>query len=131
MKDSAFSNTGTLPSAGANNNTLSFDFAPETTGFVTNNWRIGFFQVGMAAIPNFTNTTATVTLTLQDSTDNSNFANTQPLIQVSVVGVANGPAAQTLKVPLPPNVRRYVRFNQAATANATTSSTTVTYDLVV
>lgn len=129
MKDAKFNLTKALPNAGANNTTASIDLNVEVP--YDNKFRRAFIQVAVPAMSDHTNTSVTDTITLQDSADNSNFANTTPLIQIATVGVANGPAAQTVKVPLPPSVRRYVRFLQDVPANGGTgNNATVTYDLV-
>lgn len=131
MKDAALSFTKALPNTGANNNTGSIDLVPEAAGFLTNQWRLGYIQVSVPALTDHTNTSVTNTLTLQDSADNGNWANTNPLVQITIVGVANGPAATTYKVPMPPGVRRYVRFNQNIPANGGNGNNgTVNYDLI-
>ena len=133
MKDSALTLTKALPNAAANNNTNALDLNPEATGFLTNQWRQGYVAVTIPALSDHTNTSVSNLFTLQDSTDNSNFANTNPLVQVSVVGVAStGSAAVVPKVPLTPGIRRYVRFNQNVPTNGGTGSNAViTYELVV
>ncbi len=55
---------------------------------------------------------------MQDSADNTTFANTNPLVQVSILGVTStGSLAVVRKMPLPPAVRRYIRFRQDVPAN--------------
>ena len=133
MKDAQLSIAGkALPNTGANNNTNALDFNPELNGFFTNEWRLGYLLVTFPALSDHTNTSVTNTITLQDSADNSNFANTQPVVQVAVPGVAStGSALARVKVPLPPTVRRYVRFNQNIPANGGNgNNATVTYDFV-
>jgi hypothetical protein len=129
MKDAKFTLIQALPAAAANNNTTSIDLNIEAPSA---KWRQANIEVAVPALSDHTNVSVTNTLTLQDSSDNSTFANTQPLIQIAVVGVAStGSLASTVKVPLPPACRRYVRFNQAVPANGGTgSNANVAYDVV-
>ena len=131
MKDTVNSFSVVLPAAAANTISAILDFSPEATGFLTNQWRTGFFKVSVPAMANHTNTSATVKLTLQQSSvnANANFANTDPLIEVQIAGVAStGSVAKVVKVPLNPEGKRYVRFVAAATANATTDGLTASFD---
>jgi hypothetical protein len=137
MKDANFNLTKVLPAAGANNNTSGLDLnivpGVNATGKThSNKWRLAYIEVDVPALSDHTNTAVTSTITLQDSADNSNFANTQPVVQVAVVGVAStGTSALKARVPLPPLTRRYIRFNQNLPANAGNGSgATVNYDLV-
>lgn len=69
------------------------------------------------------NTAQTVTLTLQDSADNSTFAALAPSQTFVITGASNiGPAGQW-RIALPENIRRYVRFTVAASATAGTVAT--------
>ncbi len=133
MKDSALTLTKALPNTAANNNTAALDFNPEATGFLTNQWRQGYIALSIPALADHTNTSVSNLFTLQDSTDNGNFANTNPLVQVSVVGVVStGSLATVKKVPLVPGIRRYVRFNQAIPANGGNgNNASISYELVV
>lgn len=130
MKDANYNFTKALPNAASNNNTPSIDLGNEQP-FTTVQRRM-HIQVDVPALSDHTNTGLTNTLTLQDSADNSSFANTQPLIQVGIPGVAStGSPATSVKVPLPPGVRRYVRFNQTVPTGAGTgSNAVVNYDVV-
>lgn len=137
MKDANFNLQQALPNAAANNNTSGLDLAiipaPSTAGQTTSSkWRIFYFEVDVPALSDHTNASVTNTITLQDSADNSNFANTQPLVQVQIVGVAStGSAAATVLMSVPPRTRRYVRFNQNVPANGGIgNNAVVNYDLV-
>jgi hypothetical protein len=137
MKDANFNLTKALPNAAANNNTAGLDLniipGVNTTGKThSNKWRLAYFEVDVPALSDHTNTSVNNTISLQDSADNSNFANTQPLVQIVVPGVAStGSAALTARVPLPPLTRRYIRFNQNVPANGGIgNNATVNYDLV-
>jgi hypothetical protein len=132
MKDALLSITKSLPNAAANNNTNGIDLG-RAADVRDNLWRLGYLLVTVPALSDHTNTSVTNLLTLQDSADNSTFANTAPQIQVQVTGVAStGSVATMFKVPLPPGVRRYIRFNQSVPTNGGTgSNASVAYDLVV
>ena len=109
MKDAKFHSTKALPAAGASNTSNSIDLSVATT--FPNEWRLVNLEVAIPAMADHTNTSATATLTLQDSADGVTFANTSPLISIPVPGVAStGSSAATVKVPVPPAVRRYVQF---------------------
>lgn len=132
MKDAQTSFVNALPNAAANANSNVLDLDPEAAGFLTNQWRLGYVAIGLPALPGHSNTSSNITVKLQDSADNGNWADTQPVIQVVLPGVANGTAALTTKVPFNPAVRRYVRFQMSATANANTGpNSNTTFDLVV
>jgi hypothetical protein len=133
LKDAQFTVSLALPNTGANNNTASLNFNPELAGFLTNQWRLGYWAVAVPALADHTNTSVNNTLTLQDSADGTNFANTSPLVQIQVPGVAStGSAAATVKVPNTPGIRQYVRFNQNIPANGGNgNNAVVTYSLSV
>lgn len=76
--------------------------------------------------------TKTLTITLQDSADDSSYADTDPVISTSVVGVStNGSAAKKVRFRLPASTRRYIQFTQTAVASAgTITGSTITYSLL-
>lgn len=115
MKDATYNLVKALPNAAANNNTTSIDLGLDPG---SNVWQRARIQVDFPALSDHTNTSVTNLITLQTSTDNSTWANTVPLIQLGVVGVAStGSAAVSVQFPLPPNMSRYARFNQNVPAN--------------
>ncbi len=131
MKDALLSFTKALPNAGANNASDVIDLLQAVPEIVH---RQGYLEVAIPAMANHTNTSANVTFELQDSTVNTsaNFANTSPLLRITVPGVAStGSAASTVKVPFLPDQKRYVRILQTATANATTNNLEATYAVVI
>lgn len=134
MKDALLNLVKALPNAAANNNTASLDLTVSTSAGTgrPNEWRKGFIQVDVPALSDHTNTSVNNLITLQDSADNGNWSNTSPLIQIAVPGVAStGSVAASIKVPLPPGVRRYIRFNQVVPANGGIgNNANVNYDLV-
>jgi hypothetical protein len=135
MKDALLKVTKALPNAAANNDTDSIDLkrAVTPTGIKSEEWRLGYIEITWPALSDHTDTSKTNLITLHDSADDSSFAVTSPLIQLQVPGVAStGSVAATVKVPLPPDVKRYIRFNQLVpSGGGTGSNATVTYNLVV
>ena len=118
MIDAKFNLSQALPNAAANNNTAAIALLTEVP--FDDKWRKGFVRVTVPALSDHTNTSVTNLITLQHSQDAnlSNFANTSPLIQVQVPGVASTGSAQTIaNVPLPPAVKPYIRFRQDVPAN--------------
>ncbi len=130
MKDASFNQNVALPNANAHNSTALF--AIGTDGNFDNKWRIGFFQIDVPAMVDNTNTSVTTTLTMQhgSNANGSDQANTNPLIQVQVPGIANGSAATSFFVPMPPRVLPYVSFLQTVPTNGTSGNGGVNYDLV-
>jgi hypothetical protein len=137
VKDAIYSLTKALPNAAANNDTnvidLGIDAAPNAGGQTkSNKWRLLYVEIDVPALSDHTDSTKSNTFTLFTSASNAVGAQTNPLIQASVAGVAStGSPATTLRVPLPPGVLRYISFRQAVpSGGGTGSNATVTYDLV-
>ena len=109
LKDARFNSTKYLPAAAAGNYSDVMDLgpAPDVRAFA--------LEIAVPALAANTDTTKTVTLTVQESdTETSGFANVAPLIQGQVPGVAtSGSAAITFKAHLPPGTKRYIRVAQA------------------
>lgn len=136
-KDALLSVSKTLPNAAANNATIGIDLNIDPANLTTgksqsNKWRLLYAEANIPALSDHTNTSITNLIVLQDSADNATFANTNPSVIVSLVGVAStGSVAVKRKLPLPPEVRRYIRFQQFVPTNGGTgSNATVYYDLV-
>ena len=69
------------------------------------------------------NSGQTLTFNVQDSADNTSFANVNTLPSYVVTGVSNVVPANSFRTfRLPPNIRRYVRVSCAASATAGTSA---------
>ena len=129
MKDAKFNLTLALPAANANNNTGNNFLG--TDGDFDNKWRLGYVEIDVPALSDHTNNSVNVLFTLQSSTDGVNFANTNPLIQCSVTGVAStGSAATTFRAPLPPRVSPWIRWNQLVPTNGPSGNAVVNYDIV-
>ena len=121
MKDTQLHLEIYLPAAGTNETIGALDIGVDNPNF-SDQWREGRLRVAWPALPNFTSNADTITVTLQDSMASSNplsFANTVPLIQASIAGVANtGAPAGFVDCPLPPGLRGPIQLLIAATANA-------------
>ena len=130
MKDASKQVTKALPNASANNNTNTIDLGVERP--FDSKFRLAYVLVSVPALTDHVDSTKSDTFVMQDSADDSSYANTNPAITCSVPGVAStGSLATTFKVPLPPGVRRYVQFTQTVpSGGGTGSNATVTYDLV-
>lgn len=110
-RDANFYATKAFPAAAATNYSDSFDLGAISGGIDS---RLFVVEIAIPAMPANVDNTKTATLTLQDSADNSSFANVAPLHQCQIVGVAStGSAAVTYIIRVPPSIRRYVRFAQA------------------
>ena len=121
MKDTQLHLEIYLPAAGTNETIGIMDIGVDNPNF-SDQWREGRLRIAWPALPSFTSNTDTITVTLQDSEASSNplaFANTVPLIQASITGVAStGPAAAYIDCPLPPGLRGPIQLLVSATANA-------------
>ncbi|HEY1788670.1 MAG TPA: hypothetical protein VGJ73_10965 [Verrucomicrobiae bacterium] len=121
MKDTQLHLEIYLPAAGASETIGSMDIGIDNPNF-SDQWRQGRLRIAWPALPNFTSNADSISVTLQDSAASSNplaFANTVPLIQANIAGVAStGPAAGFVDCPLPPGLRGPIQLLIAATANA-------------
>lgn len=102
-----------LPAAAASNQSPSIDLgqvagAGEGTRFE--------LLVSVPALPNHTDSTKVVTLTVQESSDDAvgdAYANQNPLIQCRIPGVTStGSTAQTFRIRLPSTSERYIQITQ-------------------
>jgi hypothetical protein len=134
MKDAFLARQKTLPNAGGGNFTDSLDLNPMLSGYTfnaSNTWRLPRLQATIPALVDHTNASANVTIRLQDSADNGNWADTSPRVEIVIPGTPiTGTAAQRPFLAFPPGVRRYVRFSQTVDANGGTGNNSIiTYDL--
>lgn len=104
--------TQALPAQNSNaNSTSSIDLrvaAPLLVGELT--------EVEVSVPATTCATGQTITITLQDSADNSSFAAIARLATLVLTGASNATPLTTVKYRLPSNVRRYVRMNIAMSA---------------
>lgn len=102
-----------LPAANANHNTDALDLEQTVGGQI----EAIAFEVEIPALPNLVEDKV-VTIKVQDSADNSSFADIDPLISTTVTGgVGNGAAAKSVRFRLPPTARRYIALNIAVQAD--------------
>ena len=149
MKDSALHLEQYLPAANAVNVTGILDLGVDNPGGSTpgtgnfsfsDQWRLGRLRVTVPALPNNTNASLALTLTLTDSADGaatfpsggSGSAVGLPLIQVQIPGVAgNGSPYTVVDLPLPPDLRGPIQISQSVPAGAgNNTAALVTYDWV-
>lgn len=128
--DSNLQVTKAYPSAGATNTTSAIDLGTDEPGQI---WRMAYVRADIPATANATNSATTFLFTLQDSADNVTFANTTPLVQLQITGASSVTnTAQSVKLPIPPGVQRYIRVQQIApTASGANTGVTNTFTLAV
>lgn len=127
LKDAKLRAVTALPAAAANNSSASIDLGPKPYPTIeTIQARIG--------IPATTTLVddKDITFKIQDSADNSTFADVAALAPFIVGGkTGNGSDAAERVVSLPPSVRRYVRVNAAVEASGGNNTpTSYTFELV-
>lgn len=106
-----------LPAAGATAVSGTIDLHVDGDSY-GNAWRKGRIRVTIPALPNHTDSTKTILLDMQQQpAAGGAFANTAPLIEVQVPGVAStGSAAATVDCPMPPLLTGPIRFNMTVPA---------------
>jgi hypothetical protein len=99
-----------LPAHNNNHNTPTIDLEQTVGGII----EAIAFEVSVPATPDLVDTKL-ITIKVQDSADNSSYANIDPLISTTIAGVATGQggAAKTVRFRLPPTARRYIQLNLA------------------
>lgn len=110
-EDLYFTVSRALPAQNTNANTSSIDLedaTPELVGEIA--------ELHLELPATTTATGQTITLTIQDSADNSSFAAVTGLSTIVLTGVDNATAALSRPVRLPRGTRQYVRINIAMSA---------------
>ena len=110
LTDLAKTVTKALPAAKANHNTPTIDLEQTVGGIIE-----GIaFELAIPATPALVEAKS-ITVTVQDSADDSSYAAIDPAISTTVVGaaLAAGGAAKTVRFRLPPTARRYIQLNLA------------------
>ena len=127
MRDSELTVTMALPAANASNTSPTLDLHVDGDNPFNNTWRLGRIRAIVPALPN--HTTGNITLTLQQQpTAGGADANTQPLIQAVIAGIAGGTAAMTIDFPLPPSLDGPLNFFQSVAAgDGNNTAASITY----
>jgi hypothetical protein len=112
-RDARLTITRALPAQNTNVNSTAIDLGSVVNGAVGNFCE---FVIDLPATPSLANG-QTMTITIQDSADNSSFAAVAGLSTLVVTGAGGvGAAAASRRVRLPSTLRRYVGINIAASA---------------
>lgn len=124
-RDASLVITKACPAAGANHNSGTIDLQ-QAGSAVLDQVEI---EIAIPALPSLA-ADKTLTVKLQDSADDTTYADIEELASVVVTGVStNGSAAKTVSVRLPSSVKRYVQANLAVAASGgdnTAKSVTLT-----
>lgn len=113
IRDAALKVTKALPAAGANHNTGTIDLGSTNPGLAVESFEV---EIAIPALPSLA-ADKTLTVKLQDSADDSTYADIAALASVVVTGVStSGSAAKTVSVRLPSSVKRYIQANLAVAA---------------
>jgi hypothetical protein len=100
-----------LPAQNTNANSTAIDLKQVAPDTLPEHFE---FQVSVPATTTATN--QTITITIQDSADNSTFATVEQLEPLLLTGASNATALTTRNFRLPSDVNRYVRVNIAMSA---------------
>ena len=115
------------PAASANASSSAIDLGPGGGSFIQN----GQIRIDVPALPNLGNT-ETLTITIQDSADNSTFATAVGYATIVVTGPASGGSlAQTFRRSINQGLRRYVRINSARNTGGNVTAQSVTFGIEV
>jgi hypothetical protein len=112
LTDANLSVSKALPAAGASNDSASIDLGTTSGGRVP---RVEL-EVSLPATPALVDA-KTITLTVQDSADNSSFAAVADIPAIVLTGAGGvGAAAYDHNFKLPLGIRKYLRLHQAVLA---------------
>ena len=113
-RDAALTTTKACPAAAANHNTATLDLQSTTAGAFADSVEV---EIAIPALPSLA-ADKTLTVKLQDSADNTTFADIAELASFVVTGVSTtGSAAKTVAVRLPSSAKRYLQANLAVAAS--------------
>jgi len=129
LKDANLHYEKYLPAAAATNQSPTIDLGQVAGGAVPNDFEI---LITVPALANNTDSAKTTTLVLQDSADDSSYADTDPVITINIPGVTStGSAARTVRVRVPSTVARYLQFTQTVPSGGGDNTLgLIQYDLV-
>ena len=113
-RDAALTVTKACPAAGASVNTATIDTGSAGDASLAN----AVVEIAIPALPSLADG-KTLTVKVQDSADNSTYADVAELASVVVTGAADakGSDKKTAVVRLPPGARRYLQANIAVAAS--------------
>lgn len=113
LQDADLNREKALPAANATASTASVDLGSTNPGAGLEPVEVEF---AVEALPSLVDTKK-CTLTMEDSADDSSFAAIAALATLVSTGASGaGAAANSRRIKLPPNVRRYVRVSAAVEA---------------
>ena len=117
----------TNPAASGNANSASIDLGPGGGSFLQK----GQLRFDIPAMPNLAST-ETLTITIQDSADNSSFAAAVGYSTIVITGPASGGSlATTVRRSIHQGLRRYVRINSARGTGGNVTAQAVTFGIEV
>ena len=129
IRDAALKVTKALPAAGANHNTGTIDLGSTNPGLAVESFEV---EIAIPALPSLAEG-KTLTVKVQDSADDSTYADVAALATLVVTGAASaaGSAAATRTVRLPSSVKRYIQANLAvASSGGDNTAKSVTVSLL-
>ena len=128
IRDAALKVTKACPAANTNHNTATIDLKSTTAGAFADSVEV---EIVIPALKNLANG-KTLTVKLQDSADDSTYADIPELAAFIVTGAdSKGSAAATRVIRLPSSAKRYLRANLAvATAGNDNTGKSVTVSLL-
>ena len=128
IRDAALKVTKACPAAGANHNTDTLDLGSANPGAAVESFEV---EIAVPALPSLADT-KTLTVKLQDSADDSTYADIAEIASVVVTGASGtGSAAKTATVRLPSSTRRYLQANLAvASAGGDNTAKSVSISLL-
>lgn len=128
-RDAALTATKACPAAGANHNTATIDLKSTTAGAFADSVEV---EIVIPALPSLAEG-KTLTVKLQDSADDSSYADIPELASLVVTGaaLAAGSAAATRVIRLPSSAKRYLQANLAvASSGGDNTAKSVTVSLL-
>ena len=119
LQDYFLKTTKALPAAGATANATAIDLGSVTLGAAAESCEL---LIELPATPSLADTKK-VTITVEDSADNSSFAAIGGLATLVATGAGGaGAAATSQRYKLPTTTRRYLRFSAAVEASGGTNT---------
>lgn len=116
--------TRALPASNTTVYSSSLDLGDAVSGIPYGTTETFNVQVLAPALTNGQMSTNTITYTIQDSADNSSFADT--ILTKAYTGSGSGMSAATLTFKLQPNNRRYIRLSVTNSGASDASASTAT-----